>query len=61
MEAIGRWALEEACRTLARWNAAPGSTVPELGMAVNLSVRQISDPALVDDVAGALRRNGLKQ
>ncbi len=56
---IGRWALEEACRTLARWNAAPGSTVPELSMAVNLSVRQISDPALVDDVAGALRRNGL--
>jgi EAL domain-containing protein (putative c-di-GMP-specific phosphodiesterase class I) len=63
---IGRWALEEACSTLARWNASAdsvadsaASAAPGLSMAVNLSVRQISDPGLVDDVAGVLRRHGI--
>jgi EAL domain-containing protein (putative c-di-GMP-specific phosphodiesterase class I) len=61
---IGRWALEEACRTLAAWNAAPPASPesppsPPLSMAVNLSVRQISDPGLVDDVAEILRRYGV--
>lgn len=53
---IGRWVLREACRTLARWNRRRGSELPELTMAVNLSVRQISDPTLVDEVADVLRR-----
>src|SRR5690606_20047223 len=43
---IGRWALAEACRRLAVWR----TTDPELVMNVNVSVHQLRDPGLVDDV-----------
>jgi len=65
---IGRWVLEDACRRLARWNrilegnARPGGgreVSAPLTMAVNLSVRQISDPGFVVEVAEVLDRYGL--
>ena len=53
---IGEWVLEQACRQAADW----GRGQPGLGVAVNLSLRQFSQPNLVDVVARALRRSGLE-
>ena len=50
---IGRWAIEEACREAARLQGA-GPGLATLGMAVNLSARQLQHPGLLDDVALAL-------
>jgi diguanylate cyclase (GGDEF)-like protein len=55
---IGAWVLDEACRQLALWR----SDLPDgaaLRMAVNLSVRQLRDPGIVDMVDATLRRHGL--
>jgi diguanylate cyclase (GGDEF)-like protein/PAS domain S-box-containing protein len=54
--AIGRWVLEEACRTAAAWQR----TFParNLTMSVNLSARQLIAPDIVGDVANALVRSG---
>jgi diguanylate cyclase (GGDEF)-like protein/PAS domain S-box-containing protein len=54
---IGRWALDEATRTGARWQ----HRLPigdKLIMAVNLSARQLAAPSLVDDVTRALTSSG---
>jgi diguanylate cyclase (GGDEF)-like protein/PAS domain S-box-containing protein len=55
---IGRWVLEQACRQARVWQARQSDT-PALVMSVNLSGRQFREPALVDDVAAALRATGL--
>ena len=57
MVSIGRWVLEEACRTAAKWQ----STFParKLTMAVNLSARQLAATDIVSDVAHVLVRFGL--
>lgn len=52
---IGRWAIGEACRSIARWRRA----APALTINVNVSVHQLRDPALVGDVRTALTANGL--
>jgi diguanylate cyclase (GGDEF)-like protein len=57
MVGIGRWVLEEACRTASRWRRSY-PRVP-LTMAVNLSVRQIATPEIVEHVTTALARSGL--
>ena len=44
---IGEWVLDEACRCAQLWNVE---------MTVNLSVRQLVDPALVNRVSEALAR-----
>ncbi len=50
---LGRWVLREACRQAGKWGRSiPGAE--GLMMAVNLSVRQLQDPAIVADVAAAL-------
>ncbi|MFN8622936.1 MAG: EAL domain-containing protein [Chloroflexota bacterium] len=54
---IGRWVLDEACRTLVRLQAAVG--LPELRMAVNLSPVQLSDPLLIPAVQRALEEHHL--
>ena len=54
---IGDWVLQEACRQLARWDAA-GLHVPRV--AVNLSARQFEQSALVQNVAQALLAAGLE-
>jgi diguanylate cyclase (GGDEF)-like protein/PAS domain S-box-containing protein len=55
---IGRWVLQEATRTAARWRRLFDTGQP-LSMAVNVSARQLAVPQLVDDVADALASSGL--
>jgi diguanylate cyclase (GGDEF)-like protein len=54
---LGRWILEDACRQAQRWyRAHPGAG---LFVSVNLSVPQVLQPGLADDVARILRQTGL--
>jgi diguanylate cyclase (GGDEF)-like protein/PAS domain S-box-containing protein len=55
---IGRHVLNEACLDAASWRRHLGSMAPKT-VSVNLSPRQIQDPALIDDVAAALASSGL--
>jgi diguanylate cyclase (GGDEF)-like protein/PAS domain S-box-containing protein len=52
---LSRWVVEESCRQLARWRRAGFN----IGIAVNLSPRQLAAPGLVESVAGALRTTGV--
>jgi diguanylate cyclase (GGDEF)-like protein len=55
---LGRWAMDKAAHTLARWDAAHGKPLP-LYVGVNLSAIQLARddvPAMVED---ALRSSGL--
>ena len=56
---IGRWVLREACAQTMRWQREYGDRAPQ-GIAVNLSVRQLHDPRLLEDVADALLDSGLE-
>jgi diguanylate cyclase (GGDEF)-like protein len=56
--AIDAFVLAEACGQLARW-AAEGRVPEDFVMAVNVSARELSDPALVERVAGTLRRHAV--
>lgn len=53
---IGNWVLNQACRQLAQWR----QTLGELTVSINVSARQLVDPAFVQQVERALSRNGLK-
>jgi EAL domain-containing protein (putative c-di-GMP-specific phosphodiesterase class I) len=53
---LGKWVLGEACRQATAWQQPNGAPI---GIAVNLSGRQVYDVGLVDDVAAALRNAGL--
>jgi diguanylate cyclase (GGDEF)-like protein/PAS domain S-box-containing protein len=55
---LGRWVLQEACRQAIAWQA-DGLTSEPIGMSVNVSARQLEDPALADDVSAALEASGL--
>jgi diguanylate cyclase (GGDEF)-like protein/PAS domain S-box-containing protein len=54
---MGRWVLEEATRTLRRWE----SDYPEvqLYLSANVSMRQLYDPGIVDTVRDALNDAGV--
>jgi diguanylate cyclase len=52
---IGAWVLNEACRQASVWLA----NQPDFVMAVNVSARQLGDPALVGQVADCLQRYAL--
>ena len=54
---MGRWVLEEACRTVARWNRRRRGR--PLSLAVNLSTRQLTEPGVASMVSKVLRRTGL--
>jgi diguanylate cyclase (GGDEF)-like protein/PAS domain S-box-containing protein len=54
---LGRRVLLEACARLRRWQLATGDE--ELSMSVNLSVRQLQEPDLVDHVMAALAATGI--
>jgi diguanylate cyclase (GGDEF)-like protein/PAS domain S-box-containing protein len=47
---LGAWVLEQACREARRWQ----QQMPGLGVAVNLSPRQLADPDLLQDVLRSL-------
>lgn len=51
---IGRWALREACRRLADWQARFPSEHP-LSVSVNLSGRQLQQPRLASEIAQILK------
>jgi diguanylate cyclase (GGDEF)-like protein/PAS domain S-box-containing protein len=55
-EAIGTWAIGEACRQAVRWNA---SGRPPLRMGVNVTAAQFKSGQLVQTVDRALRASGL--
>ncbi|GAA1890728.1 putative bifunctional diguanylate cyclase/phosphodiesterase [Asanoa iriomotensis] len=54
---LGQWVLERACVEAGKWH----TEFPQARMtvSVNLSARQVSDPEIVDQVAGALEASGL--
>lgn len=54
---IGAWVLDEACRQIAEWQAGKLSTVP---VAINFSAFQFRRANLVQDVAAALARHGVR-
>jgi EAL domain-containing protein (putative c-di-GMP-specific phosphodiesterase class I) len=54
---LGAWVLQEACRQASQW--AKACPEQRLTMSVNLSPRQLSDPAIVATVAAALSESGL--
>jgi len=56
IEPLGRWVLEQSCRQAQAWQAGGG---PACTMSVNLSGRQLQNPAVVGDVRDALQRSGL--
>ncbi len=55
---IGRWVLREACMQVTRWQQAHPELAPK-SISVNLSVRQMHDARLIDDVFDALSESGL--
>ncbi|RDE07436.1 EAL domain-containing protein [Sphingomonas aracearum] len=56
---LGRWAIEEAARTLASWDAAHGGDCG-VKLAVNLSAIQLQRDAIAPVVERALARRGLE-
>jgi len=54
---IGKWVLFEACRQITEWHAAHPRDEP-LTIGVNLSVKQFSQPDLIDQVCSALETTG---
>ena len=58
ISAIGRWVLQEACATLKHWTDAEPK-VAHVTISVNLSVAQLQDRGLVQDVKDALECSGL--
>lgn len=55
---IGRWVLEEACRSVMGWRTLAGAA-PLRSLCVNLSPRQLADPGIVDDVRDVLEATAL--
>jgi diguanylate cyclase (GGDEF)-like protein len=53
---VGRWVLEAACRQCAAWRRG-GHPV---GIAVNVSARQLDNESFVEDVRAALHASGLE-
>src|SRR3954452_17346350 len=53
---IGRWAIEQACRQAAAWQALHPDSAP-VSVAVNLSARQIADPDLISHIEGSIQAN----
>ena len=52
---LGAWVLDEACRQLAAWR----DSLPDLVVSINVSARQLLDPAFIGLVERALSANGL--
>jgi EAL domain-containing protein (putative c-di-GMP-specific phosphodiesterase class I) len=55
---VGEFVLRTACADGQRWRQLPG--YGDLRLGVNLSARQLAEPALVATVMGALRDSGLE-
>ena len=57
--ASGAWMLEQATAQLATWFAEYPAVAANLHVSVNMSVRQLRDPTLVEQVRRTLASNGL--
>ncbi len=55
---LGRWVLREACRQGQLWHLERPHQHPPLSISVNLSVKQLQQPHLVDEVAEILAETG---
>jgi EAL domain-containing protein (putative c-di-GMP-specific phosphodiesterase class I) len=55
---IGRWVLEQACRQAAKWQQSDPDA-PPIGIAVNLSPRQLVGPDLLGHIQAAIRSSGI--
>jgi EAL domain-containing protein (putative c-di-GMP-specific phosphodiesterase class I) len=56
---IGALVLDDACHQAAKWVAA-SPDLDDLMVTVNLSARQVADPAIVDQVRASLASSGLE-
>ncbi|HET9949534.1 MAG TPA: bifunctional diguanylate cyclase/phosphodiesterase, partial [Longimicrobiales bacterium] len=56
---LGEWVLRTACAEVVRWNREDLGRGRELGVTVNLSARQLSQPGLVEMVARTMEETGL--
>lgn len=56
---LGRWAMHEAARTIAQWDAAAGGDC-EVNIAVNLSAIQLQRDQIAPMVEAALAANGVE-
>ena len=50
---IGRWVIDQACAVAATW-------LEDIGIAINISARQFTDPRLVSSIVEALNLHGLR-
>jgi diguanylate cyclase (GGDEF)-like protein/PAS domain S-box-containing protein len=57
---MGAWVLGQACRQLIEWRQFATSEATDLSIAVNLSVRQLLAPDIVDIVDDVLRATGVR-
>jgi diguanylate cyclase len=53
---IGEWVLDTACAQLAEWRRAQ-VCAPEMTASINLSLRQLAEPGLLDRVQAAIETN----
>jgi diguanylate cyclase (GGDEF)-like protein len=56
---LGEWVLREACTHGAAWRHSSGGSSRDVGVSVNLSVRQITAPMFITRVAAILAEVGL--
>ena len=56
IEPLGRWVLNSACRTLARW--ATHADLAGLTVAINVSAHQLREADFVDQVTAAIKLTG---
>ncbi|MES2585040.1 MAG: EAL domain-containing protein [Pseudomonadota bacterium] len=56
---MGAWVLQEACKQAVQWQAHMPADAAPLRVAVNLSLRQFSDPHLLHHVRSVLENTGL--
>ena len=58
INSLGRWVIDEACRQATRWlEAGPGGT--PLGVSINLSAQQLTDPELPGLLEASMQRFGV--
>ena len=56
---IGRWVIHQACKQLKDWHDR-FEIAQDVSIAVNLSKKQLRDPALIDELKDALETTGLE-
>ena len=54
---IGEWVIDTAARQLAGWRNA-GLCAPDMSTSINLSLRQLAEPGLLETVRGGHRARG---